>query len=93
MFYDKIGLPSDQLHVKESELIVDCVQFVDHSSDLSILLQNTLLYQYERHLMSKWNTNIQNNLADDVFVWKVFIVEIQVRYKDVLIVRKTEELQ
>ena len=38
MFDDKVRLPSNKLHVKKSELIVDVIKFVDDCSDLFVLL-------------------------------------------------------
>lgn len=70
VLHDEIRLSGNKLHIKEPELIMNVVEFVDDCSDLLVFL----IKGSDVQAATIWERSyIHNNLADDIFKRKIFV--------------------
>lgn len=74
---DIIGFSRQYFHLENPELIVDAIEFIDHGLD-----EDEFLFRIsDTEEASDWGvTDIKENLANDIFIGKILVVEIQMGY-------------
>jgi hypothetical protein len=67
----------NQFHLEETELCVNRIEFVnDRPDSLVFLVPDASVFNYT---MDKRKTYIKNQLADDMLIREVFVVEVYMR--------------